>query len=153
MDWIRDHAWETWLALAIVLSVAELASMDLVLLMLALGALAGMVAAIATLDGVLQIVVAGAAAVAALWLVRPSLVRRLHRSPSVPLGIDRLVGMQAVVTARITALEPGSVRLDGETWTATPYDEGLTIDPGQKVDVVEIRGATAVVLPAYEGEL
>jgi membrane protein implicated in regulation of membrane protease activity len=148
MDWIRDHAWETWLGVAIILAVAELASMDLVLLMLALGAVVGMVAAIATLDGTVQIVVAGAAAVAALALVRPSLVRRLHSSPTVPLGIDRLVGKQAVVTARITGLEPGSIRLDGETWTAAVLYDFETLEPGQTVDVVEIRGATAVVRPA-----
>jgi membrane protein implicated in regulation of membrane protease activity len=147
MDWIRDHAWETWLGVALILAVAELASMDLVLLMLALGALIGMVAAIATLDGIVQIVVAGVAAVAALGLVRPSLVRRLHTSPTVPLGIDRYVGKQAVVTARITALEPGSVRLDGETWTAAVLNDFETLEPGQTVDVVEIRGATAVVRP------
>jgi membrane protein implicated in regulation of membrane protease activity len=148
MDWIRDHAWESWLAVAIVLSVVELASMDLVLLMLALGAVAGMVAALVTLDGIAQIVVAGVAAVAALGLVRPSLVRRLHTSPRVALGIDRLVGKQGVVTARITGLEPGSIRLDGETWTAAPLFDDETFEPGQTVDVVEIRGATAVVRPA-----
>lgn len=148
MDWIRDHAWETWLGIAIVLAVAELASMDLVLLMLALGALVGMVAALATLDGVLQIVVAGVAAVAALALVRPSLVRRLHSSPAVPLGIERYVGKQAVVTERITGLESGSIRLDGETWTAAVQFDYETLEPGQTVDVVEIRGATAVVRPA-----
>jgi membrane protein implicated in regulation of membrane protease activity len=148
MDWIRDHAWETWLGIAIVLAVAELASMDLVLLMLALGALIGMVAAIGTLDGVLQIVVAGVAAIAALGLVRPSLVRRLHSSPAVPLGIDRYVGKQAVVTERITGLESGSIRLDGETWTAAAEFDYETLEPGQTVDVVEIRGATAVVRPA-----
>lgn len=147
MDWIRDHAWESWLAIAIVLSVAELASMDLVLLMLALGAVVGMIAALTSLDGVLQIVVAGIAAVAALGLVRPSLVRRLHSSPAEPLGIDRLVGMQAVVTARITGMESGSIRLDGETWTAAPQFEDEVLEPGQTVDVVEIRGATAVVRP------
>jgi membrane protein implicated in regulation of membrane protease activity len=147
MDWIRDHAWETWLGIAIVLAVAELASMDLVLLMLALGAVVGMVVALATLGGVAQIVIAGAAAVAALALVRPSLVRRLHSSPTVPLGIDRLVGKQAVVTARITGLESGSIRLDGETWTAAVLYDFETLEPGQTVDVVEIRGATAVVRP------
>ena len=31
MDWLRDHAWETWLGLAIVLGVAEMFSLDLVL--------------------------------------------------------------------------------------------------------------------------
>lgn len=153
MEWIRDHAWEAWLAVAFVLAAAEMASMDFVLLMLAAGALVGVVAALAGAGWVLQIVIAGVAAAAALWLVRPALLRRLHRSPATPLGIDRYVGMQAVVTTRITDLEAGSVRLDGETWTATAPGAG-TVEPGQTVTVSEIRGATAVVRPATvtEGE-
>lgn len=153
MEWIRDHAWETWVALALVLAVAELASMDLVLLMLAAGALAGAVAAALGAGWVLQVVVGGLTAFAALWLLRPALVRRLHRSPSTPLGIDRYVGMRAVVTARIMGREAGAVRLDGETWTATAV-EGVVLEPGESVEVVEIRGAAAVVRPraVMEGE-
>lgn len=150
MEWIRDHAWEAWLALAFVLAAAEIASMDFVLLMLAAGALAGVVAALAGAGGVLQCVIAAVAAVAALGLVRPALLRRLHSSPETPLGKDRYVGMRAVVTSRIAAHEPGAVRLDGETWTATAA-AGVVLEPGQPVDVIEIRGATAVVRPTVEG--
>lgn len=149
MEWIRDHAWEAWLAVAFVLAAAEMASMDFVLLMLAAGALVGVVAALAGAGWVLQIVIAGVAAAAALWLVRPALLRKLHRSPATALGIARYVGMSAVVTGRITSLEAGSVRLDGETWTATTADAS-TIEAGQTVTVSEIRGATAVVRPATE---
>ncbi len=153
MEWIRDHLWESWLAVALVLAAAEMASMDFVLLMLAAGALVGMVAALAGAGWVASVILAGIAAAAALWLVRPALVRKLHTSPKTPLGIDRYVGMSAVVTSRISPLEAGSVRLDGETWTATPVD-GTVIESGATVQVVEIRGATAVVRPAVatEGE-
>ena len=40
----------------------------------------------------------------------------------------------------------GCVRLDGEVWTARSYDEHEVIDAGEKVEVVEIRGATALVM-------
>lgn len=153
MEWIRDHAWEAWVALAFVLAAAELASMDFVLLMLAAGALAGALAAALGAGWVLQVIVAGVAAFAALWLLRPALLRKLHRTPATPLGIDRYVGMRAVVLARIVGREAGSVRLDGETWTATT-DEGTVLEPGEAVEVVQIRGAAAVVRPTavVEGE-
>ena len=51
------------------------------------------------------------------------------------------------MTERITAIEPGRVRLAGEIWSAAPYDEHLTIEPGETVEVFEIRGATAYVHP------
>ena len=44
----------------------------------------------------------------------------------------------------------GLVKLAGETWTARPYDEDLVIPPGAKVEVFEIRGATAYVHPLPE---
>lgn len=152
MDWIRDHAWETWLALSIILGVAELASMDLILLMLAAGALIGMVAAVVGLSGPLQVILASAAALAALALIRPTVVRRLHGGPELSLGHGKLVGKQAVVTERITAMEPGRIKLAGEFWTAEPYDETVIIEPGRMVDVLQIRGATAIVHPLPEIE-
>lgn len=147
MDWIRDHAWETWLALSIILGVAEMASMDLVLLMLAGGALVGMLAAIAGLPVVVQAIAASVSALAALALVRPAMAKRLHGGPELSLGHGKLVGRQGVVTERVTALAPGRIRLAGEIWTAEPYDETLVLEPGTTVEVLQIRGATAVVHP------
>ena len=147
MDWFRDHMWETWLALAILLGVAEMFSLDLILIMLAVGAVAGMVTA--ALDGgvVLQILVAAGASVAMLALVRPSMVKRLESGPELRLGHDKLVGQQGIVTEQVSAHEHGRIRLAGEIWSAAPYDEHLTIAPGETVEVFQIRGATAYVHP------
>ena len=156
MDWIREwigeSAWSAWLALAIILGVAELASMDLFLLMLAVGALVGMGAAAFEAPAALQVVLASAAAVAALALVRPTIAKRLQGGPDLSLGHGKLVGKQAVVTERITAMEPGRIKLAGEFWTAEPYDETVVIEPGRMVDVLQIRGATAIVHPLPEIE-
>jgi membrane protein implicated in regulation of membrane protease activity len=37
------------------------------------------------------------------------------------------------------------VRLEGELWRARAYDEDEVIEPGTRVQVLEIRGVTAVV--------
>lgn len=153
MDWLSEHAWAGWLVLAAVLGMAELLSLDLVLAMLAAGALAGMVPAALGAGIVVQLVVAGAASVAMLGLVRPNLVARLHSGPELTLGTAKLVGQRAVVTQRITGTATGQVRLAGETWTAAPYDETLVIEPGATVEVFAIQGATALVHPLPELEL
>ena len=150
MDWLSEHAWAAWLGIAAVLGMAELVSLDLVLLMLALGALAGMVTAALGAGIAVQVIVAGGAAVAALALVRPSLVARLHQGPELRLGASKLVGERAVVTQRITGLAVGQIKLAGETWSAAPYDEHVIIEPGATVEVFEIRGATAYVHPVAE---
>ena len=92
-----------WLGLAILLGVAELASMDLILLMLAVGALVGMLVSLGAGFAV-SAIAAAIASVACLALVRPQLVKRLHSGPELSLGHGKLVGQQGVVTERITGL-------------------------------------------------
>ncbi len=153
MDWIREHLTETWLAIAVVLGIAEMFSLDLVLAMLASGALAGMLTSLATDLVAVQAAVALVVAVGMLFVVRPSLARRLHTGPELRLGHGKLVGTQGTVTETVTALMPGRVRLAGEIWTAQPYDETLSIEPGETVEVFEIRGATAFVHPVHRLEI
>jgi membrane protein implicated in regulation of membrane protease activity len=150
MEWLGDHAWAVWLGIAAFLGVAELVSLDLVLAMLAVGALGGAVTAAFGAPVAAQIIVAAAVSIAMLWLVRPSLVSRLHQGPELRLGTSKLIGQRGLVTQQITGLTVGQIRLAGETWTAAPYDEHLTIEPGSTVEVLEIRGATAYVHPVPE---
>ncbi len=147
MDWISEHLSAVFLGLAIILAVAELASMDLILLMLAAGALAGMVSALAGAGFIVSALVAAGVATACLALVRPSLVKRLHTGPDLQIGHGKLVGVQGTVTERITGLQAGRIKLAGEFWTAAPYDDTIAIEPGETVEVLEIKGATAYVHP------
>lgn len=147
MDWLGDHLWTVWLGLAILLGVGEMVTLDLVLLMLAAGAVVGMVLALADVHVVVQVLGASATSVAMLALLRPSLVARLHSGPELSLGHGKLVGTQGLVTQRITGLQTGRVRLGGDVWSASPYDDTLVIEPGETVEVYEIRGATAFVHP------
>ena len=147
MDWIRDHLWETWLAMSIALGVAEMFSLDLILAMLAAGAVIGMVAALIGLPVVVQILAALATSVAMLALVRPAFVKRLHSGPELALGHGKLVGTRCLVTEEITGLNAGRIKAGGEMWTALPYDENLRIAPGETVEILQIKGATAYVHP------
>jgi len=147
MDWLGDNLWAGWLMLAVALGAAELASLDLILLMLAAGAIVGALSAGIGLPFVLQILLAGGASVAMLALVRPSVVKRLHSGPDLQLGHGKLVGRQALVTEDVTSLTPGRVKLAGEIWSAQPYDDTLTIKAGETVEVLAMRGATVYVHP------
>jgi membrane protein implicated in regulation of membrane protease activity len=150
MDWLGDHLWAGWLVLAIALGAAELASLDLILLMLAVGAIVGAASAGIGLPLLVQILLAGGASVAMLALVRPNVVKRLHTGPELQLGHGKLVGRQALVTEDVTSLSPGRVKLAGEIWSAEPYDETRTIKAGETVEVLAIRGATVFVHPVNE---
>ena len=147
MDWIRDHLWETWLGLSIVLGVVEMFSLDLIFAMLAAGAVVGMVAAIIGLPVFVQILAALGASIAMLAFVRPAFVKRLHTGPELALGHGKLVGTRGLVTQEITGLAAGRIKVAGELWSALPYDEHLTIAPGETVEILQIKGATAYVHP------
>lgn len=149
MDWFNAHDWQAWLGIAIVLAGLEMLSLDLILIMLAAGAVAGMAMAIVGLPIAAQVLVAAGTALAMLAIVRPSVARRMHGGPDLEIGHGKLVGTQGTVTERVTALEPGRVRLAGDIWSALPYDESLAIEPGAPVEVLEIRGATAYVHPVF----
>ncbi len=142
MDWFQD--WQAWLGLAIALGVAELFSLDLMLLMMATGALAGMTVAMIGLALPVQIVVAVIVSVGMIALVRPNIVKRLHSGPELTLGHAALVGKQGVVVDEVS-MQGGQIRVGGELWTARPYDETEVIEPGAAVDIFEIKGATAYV--------
>ena len=147
MEWFRDHMWETWLGAAVLLGIAEMFSLDLILIMLAVGAVAGLVMAVIGAPVAIQLLAAAATAVAMLAVVRPGLAKRFHGGPELQLGHGKLVGRQGLVTEPISSLTPGRIRLAGEIWSAQPYDETLSIEAGETVEVLEIRGATAYVHP------
>lgn len=146
-EWLSNNLWSVWLGAAAVLGAAEMFSLDLVLVMLAIGAVGGMTAALLGAPLVLQVLVAAAGSVAMLGLVRPSVARRLHQGPNLTLGHDKLVGQRGVVTQQLSGLSHGRIRIGGEDWTAEPYDDTLTIEAGETVEVLKIRGATALVHP------
>jgi len=151
MDWLRDNVWAAWLGIAVVLGLAELASLDFTLLMLAAGALtaAGVGAFFPGLLW-LQIVIGLITSAAMLAAIRPLLVRKIQHGVELKTGSQHVIGRTGVVVKEIHPDGGGSVKLGGELWTARPYDEVSTIPPGTRVEVMMIDGATAVVYPIGE---
>jgi membrane protein implicated in regulation of membrane protease activity len=138
--------WVLWLIAAVVFGLGEIATTSFFLAPFAGGALlAALVAAIgagAAASWIVVIVVS----VILLAALRP-VARRMRRMPAhLRTGTAALVGKQALVLERIVNDEGvGCVRIDGEVWTARAYDEDEVIEAGQRVHVVEIKGATALV--------
>src|SRR5262245_25282356 len=146
MDWL------IWLGVGALLVVAELFSMGLILLMLAGGAFAAALTATVTDNWVIEVVVALVVSTALLRLVRPGLGKKFHLGPDLVLGTPKMIGLRAIAPGKISAHQPCQIKIDGELWTARPYDEYLVIEPGTTVEVLEVRGATAYVHPVPELE-
>jgi membrane protein implicated in regulation of membrane protease activity len=133
-----------WLVAGFLLIAAEVLSSDFVLIMLGMGALvaAGFAALGASIW--LQVGAFGGASVALIALVRPAIKRRLHTA-RVQTNAEALVGDKAIVVSTVNA-HGGKVKLRGELWSARAFDETEVLEPGQAVTVMNISGATAVVL-------
>ena len=149
VSWLTDHPALGWLALALALGVAEMATLDFVFLMLVGGALAAAVAAALGVPFVGQVVVAVVGAMVLLALVRPVVIRRLRVGDATLTGTAALVGRDALVVETVTSTG-GRIKLSGETWSAriAPRTMPDALLPGHSVRVLAIEGATAVVVPA-----
>lgn len=113
--------------------------------MFAVGAVAAAVVAAVGGGIVAQVLVFVIVSVALIAVVRPIANRNAKQKPELRSGIDALKGRQAVVLERVDG-RGGRIKLAGEIWSARALDDDLAFEPGQRVDVVEIEGATAVVM-------
>ncbi|MEU4657352.1 NfeD family protein [Streptomyces sp. NPDC023723] len=138
--------WLIWLIVAAVLVVVEIFTLTAALGMLGAAALVTAGLAAIGLPLPFQFLAFGVLAAASLLFVRPVALRHIGQPQAARFGTDALVGKPAKVLSEVTDAD-GRVRIDGEEWTARSYDETLVIAAGATVDVIEIRGATALVYP------
>ena len=138
-------AWLIWALAAVLLAVGEIVTPGL--FFLGPVALAAVVAAVAAAVGfgvVVQLVLFLAGSIASVWLLRPIARRHLHMPPALRTGTAALEGSKAVVLQRVDA-NGGRVRIGGEEWSARAYMDDQVLEPGARVEVVKIEGATALV--------
>ena len=138
--------WLLWLALAVLLGVAEFFTLTLAFGLLAGAALVAGIAAGLGASVPIQLLAFALTGGVGLVGVRPIAKRHLALPPVSRDGSDALVGRSALVTREVSATG-GLVHLSGEDWSARPFDEDLVIPPGVRVDVFQIEGATALVHP------
>jgi membrane protein implicated in regulation of membrane protease activity len=136
--------WVWWMVAAGALAVGEIFTMGFFL---------GPVAIAAVLASIVSLVGGGLAAswvvfivasVASLAVLRPIARRHLQTPARIRTGTAALVGGPATVLVRVDA-NGGLVKIGGETWSARSYDEDDTFEPGVRVSVMKIDGATALV--------
>jgi membrane protein implicated in regulation of membrane protease activity len=140
--------WILWLVAACLLGLGELHTGGFYLLPFALGAALAAVVTLLGVGALLSGVVFIAASGIVVLTLRPVARRHRRLPPAIRTGAAALVGRRAVVLERIANDESvGCVRIDGgEVWTARSYSDDEVIEAGERVEVVEIRGATALVM-------
>jgi membrane protein implicated in regulation of membrane protease activity len=140
--------WVIWLVAACLLAIGEMHTGGFYLLPFAIGAALAAVVGVAGVGTLLSLLVFALVSAIVFATLRPVARRHRRLPPALRTGAAALVGHRALVLERIANNEGvGCVKIDnGEVWTARSYDEDEVIDAGDRVEVVEIRGATALVM-------
>ena len=139
-------AWLAWAIAALLLAIGEILTPGLFFLgPIALAAVAAAIASVAGAAVWLQIIVFAGASLASVGILRPIARAHLHMPAALRTGTAALVGAPAVVLQRVDQ-NGGRVRIGGEEWSARAYMPDQVLEPGTKVEVVKIEGATALVL-------
>lgn len=143
---VEQWAWIGWVVLILVFLVIEMLTLDFTFLMLSIGGLAGLGADLLGAPLWLQVIIAAVVAALLVMFLRPPLLRRLRRGEDpTPSNVDALIGIPGTVVASVGA-HGGQVKLaNGDVWTART--ESGELEPGVRVEVSRIDGATAVVRP------
>ena len=133
--------------MAVALAIVEIFTLTFVLLMLAGGAVAAALAAALGASVPVQATVFVVVSAATLLAVRPIIQR--HRRPAIetgetPFGVEAITGSTGLVLEQVD-VDHGMIKIDGELWTARPYDATQVIAEGERVRVIEVKGATALV--------
>jgi membrane protein implicated in regulation of membrane protease activity len=134
-----------WFVGAVVFSIAELLGGEFVLLMLGGGALIAGLASLGTDILWLQILIFAVSSVALVFGLRPQLKKHYLKPSLVKTGMDAVIGSKATVISTVDA-SSGQVKIGGEVWSAVGVEGHRPLTPGTPVTVVEVRGATAVVI-------
>ena len=137
--------WLAWSIAAVLLAIGEILTPGMFFLgPVALAAVGGAVAAALGAAAWLQLVVFIAGAAASIGFLRPIARAHLRMPAAIRTGTAALEGAKAVVLQRVDE-QGGRVRIGGEEWSARAYMPDQVIEPGTRVEVVKIEGATALV--------
>ena len=136
--------WVWWMIAAGGLIVGEMFTLSFFLGPVGVAAVVAAIAALLGAGIALQVVVFILVSAASLLVLRPIATRHLKTPARIRTGSAALVGSKALVLERVDA-DGGQVKIGGEVWTARAYDEDDVLEPGARVEVLKIEGATALV--------
>lgn len=136
-----------WIVLGIALAIAEAFTATFLIIFFAAGALAAAGAAALGAPLLLQVIVFAVVSGLSVGALRPIIIKHARpalESGETPFGVEAIEGSHGTVLEEVGG-ERGMIKIDGEIWQARAADSADTILPGERVRVVKLEGATAIV--------
>ena len=148
IEFLTSNLWLIWVIISIVCLILELSSGDFFILCFAIGAAVSAIVAGCGASLTVQIIVFAVVSALSLLLVRPALIKKLHKPNRERLSnADAMIGQEGRVSEPIEAGGYGRVAIDGDDWKAQSAD-GSAIDKNVRVRVVKMDSIIATVEPA-----
>nr|WP_232959019.1 NfeD family protein [Corynebacterium marambiense] len=129
---------------AILLAALELLAGDFTLLLLGGAALAAAGVGVFDVPVWMEIAAFALSSIGLLVFVRPVLRRRTRSAGVLDTSPQALIGTSATVLEDVDG-HSGQIRLGGDIWSARSLDPTHRFTPGDRVNIIKIDGAIAVV--------
>lgn len=147
IEFFTSNLWLIWIIISIVCLILELSSGDFFILCFAIGAAVSAIVAGCGANLTVQIITFAVVSALSLLLVRPALIRKLHKPHRERLSnAEAMIGQQGRVSESIEASGYGRVAIDGDDWKAKSVD-GSAIDKDVRVRVVKMESIILTVEP------
>ena len=147
IDFFSSNLWLIWVIISIVCLILELSSGDFFILCFAIGAAASAIIAGCGANLTWQIIIFAVVSALSLLLVRPALLKKLHKPHRERLSnAEAMIGQKGRVSEPIEAGGYGRVAIDGDDWKARSVD-GSAIDKDVRVRVVKMDSIILTVEP------
>ncbi|MBR5033432.1 MAG: NfeD family protein [Treponema sp.] len=132
-----------WVAVTIICVVIESLTLSLTTIWFGISSFVLVFLAFTPIPFGAQLFIFVAMSLVLLIFTRPVVKKKINQK-QIATNYERIIGQIAVVTKKITALDKGSVKINGMEWTAA-VKEDITLEKGSKCIIEEIAGVTAYV--------
>ena len=138
--------WITWLIIVILLTILEVITINLVSVWFIVSGIVSLFLSFVIDSFYIQFMVFVCLGLVLMLLTRPYLVKKLSKK-KVSTNLDRVIGMEGIVTEKITKFKIGEVKVDGKKWSAIANEK---IKVGEEVIVDSIDGVKLIVRKGEE---
>ena len=138
--------WITWLIIVILLTILEVITINLVSVWFIISGIVSLFLSFVIDSFYIQFMVFVCLGLVLMLLTRPYLVKKLSKK-KVSTNLDRVIGMEGIVTEEITKFKIGEVKVDGKKWSAIANEK---IKVGEEVIVDSIDGVKLIVRKGEE---
>ena len=133
--------WIMWLIIIILLTILEMITINLVSIWFIVSGIISLFLSFVIDSFYIQFMVFVCLGLILMLLTRPYLVKKLTKK-KVSTNLDRVIGMEGIVTEEITKFKVGEVKVDGKKWSAMASEK---IKVGDTVKIENIDGVKLIV--------